>query len=143
MPEFVPSSDALDRLGRKFFPSAWIGEEHMARRGLISKDDWSRIKDLPPACGAGRLRKAAAADQRPQASDDPSDPLYQAEYEAPGFCSVCPLRRLLLQVDGFIMPGLVELCTPHLVYALMLGSAESYRCPEPNVEVVEIFQSPD
>src|SRR6266699_727847 len=29
-----------------------------------------------------RLRKAVAADRTPHASDDPSDPLYQAEYEA-------------------------------------------------------------
>jgi hypothetical protein len=94
MPEFVPSGylsigDALDRLGGKLFPSTWTGEERKARSGLISKDKWSRIKDLPPARGGGpprseilRARRASAADQTPHASDDPSDPLYQAEYEA-------------------------------------------------------------
>ncbi len=60
--------------------------------------------------------------------------------------SISWLRRCLcieplLQVDGLIMPSCVELGTPHLVHALMLGSAEGYRCPEPNVEVVEIFES--
>jgi hypothetical protein len=40
MPEFVPSGyfsihEALNRLGRELFPSAWTGEEHTARRGLI------------------------------------------------------------------------------------------------------------
>jgi len=94
MPEFIPSGylsirEALNRLGRELFPSTWTGEEQKARRGLISKDEWVRIKDLPPARGGGpprsemmRLRKAVAADRTPHASDDPSDPLYQAEYEA-------------------------------------------------------------
>ncbi len=58
MPEFAPSGylsigDALDRLGRELFRSAWTGEEHKARRGLISEEEWIRIKDLPPARGAG------------------------------------------------------------------------------------------
>ena len=52
-------------------------------------------------------------------------------------------RSKLLQVDGLIMAGLVELCTPHLVYALMLGSAEGHGRPEPNVEVVKIFEGLD
>ena len=94
MPEFVPSGylsiqEALNRLGVQLFSSAWTGEEHKARRGLINKDDWPRVKHLPPPRGAGpprseirRLRKAATADQRPPACDDPSDPSYQAEYEA-------------------------------------------------------------
>jgi hypothetical protein len=95
MPELVPSGylsigEALNRLGRELFPAAWTGEEHKARRGLIGKEEWIRIKDLPPARGAGpprseMLRTRAAfgrADQTPHASSDPSDPLYQAEYEA-------------------------------------------------------------
>ena len=54
MPKFVPSGylsidEALDRLGRELFPSEWTGAEHKARRGLISEDQWLRIKDLPPA----------------------------------------------------------------------------------------------
>ena len=41
-----------------------------------------------------------------------------------------------------IVPSLVELCTPHLVHALVLRSAEGHGRPEPNVEVAEIFESP-
>ena len=47
----------------------------------------------------------------------------------------------LLQVDGSIIPGCVELCPPHLVHALVFGSAEGHGCPEPKVEVTEIFES--
>ena len=47
----------------------------------------------------------------------------------------------LLQVNGLIVPGLIELRTPHLVHALMLGFAEGHGRPEPNVEVAEIFES--
>ena len=58
MTKFVPSGylsirDALDRLGRELFPSAWTGEEQKARRGLISEEEWLKNKDLPPARGAG------------------------------------------------------------------------------------------
>jgi hypothetical protein len=49
----------------------------------------------------------------------------------------------LLQVNGLIMPGLVELCAPYLVYPLMLGAAESHGCPEPNVEIPKIFEGSD
>ena len=54
-----------------------------------------------------------------------------------------PALSLLLQVDGLIVPCLVELCTPHLVHALVVGPAEDHGRAEPNVEVAEIFQSPD
>ena len=50
---------------------------------------------------------------------------------------------LLLQIDGLVMPGLVELCTPHLVHALVIGPAEDHGRTEPNVEVAQIFQSAD
>jgi hypothetical protein len=93
--EFIPSGyisirEALNRLGRRLFPSDWTGEEHRARRGLISKDEWSRIKDLPPARGgnapgAGRAMRGTLA--RPVATrasspGDPSSAAYQAEYRA-------------------------------------------------------------
>jgi len=48
---------------------------------------------------------------------------------------------LLLQVDGLIMPGLVELCTPHLVQALVIGATERHGRSKPNVEIAEIFES--
>ena len=51
-----------------------------------------------------------------------------------------PALSLLLQVDGLIVSGLVELCTPYLVYALVVGPAESHGRAEPNVEVVKIFE---
>ena len=96
MPKFVPSGylsidEALDRLGRELFPSEWTGAEHKARRGLISEDQWLRIKDLPPARGgdapgAGRARGGAFARpvtaRMPSQADDPSSPTYQAEYQA-------------------------------------------------------------
>ncbi len=91
MTKFVPSGylsirEALDRLGRELFPSAWTGEEHKARPGLISEDEWLRIKDLPPARGGGgwdsASRKAPAANSAPHWSRDPADPLYQEEYRA-------------------------------------------------------------
>jgi len=49
-------------------------------------------------------------------------------------------KQPLLQVDGLIMPGFVELCTPHFVYALVVGAAEGHGRPKPDVKVVQIFQ---
>jgi hypothetical protein len=43
---------------------------------------------------------------------------------------------LLLQVDGLVMPGFVELCTPHPVHALVVGPAEDHGSAQPNVEIV-------
>src|SRR6185437_267353 len=95
MPEFVPSgyfsiSEALDRLGRELFPSAWTGEEHKARRGLISENEWLRIKDLTPARGGGapgsgplpRNTTMPTAKSAPHPPGDPSDRSYQEEYSA-------------------------------------------------------------
>jgi hypothetical protein len=95
MPEFVPSGylsvhEALNRLGSELFGSAWTGEEHKARRGLISEDEWERIKDLPPARGGGALDSAPMRQgavppptkSGPHSTGDPSDPLYQEEYRA-------------------------------------------------------------
>jgi hypothetical protein len=96
MPEHVPSGylsihEALNQLGRDLFGSDWTGEEHKASRGLISEDEWLKIKDLPPARGGGdalgggamqRSTKAPVAKPAPHLSGDPSDPLYQVEYRA-------------------------------------------------------------
>jgi len=46
----------------------------------------------------------------------------------------------LLQIDGLIMPGLIELCTPHLVHPLVVGPAEGHRRPEAKVEIAKIFK---
>jgi hypothetical protein len=90
---FVPNGylsiqEALNRLGRELFPSEWTGEEHKARRGLVSEEEWLRIKDLAPARGGGaqdsgpRMRSTPAAKSGAHSSGDPSDPSYQDEYRA-------------------------------------------------------------
>ena len=61
MTKFVPSGylsirDALDRLGRELFPSAWTGEEQKARRGLISEEEWLKNKDLAPGAWCWSVR---------------------------------------------------------------------------------------
>ena len=58
MTEFVPSGyisirEALNRLGRELFRSEWTGEEHTARTGLISADEWLKMKDLPGTGASG------------------------------------------------------------------------------------------
>jgi len=71
MPDLVPSGyltirEALNRLGHELFGSDWTGEEHKTRRGLISEDEWLRIKDLPPARGGGdALASATSLPSRP------------------------------------------------------------------------------
>ncbi len=39
------------------------------------------------------------------------------------------------------MPGLIELCAPHLVHALVIGPAESHWRAKPNVDIAKIFES--
>src|SRR5690242_10353609 len=112
MSEFIPHGylsihEALNRLGRDLFQSAWTGEEHKARRGLISEDRWSKIKDLPPprgvdAPGGGRGRVGAfarpAAARVPSQPDDPSSAAYQAEYQAnKRYAFACGRLRELLE----------------------------------------------
>jgi hypothetical protein len=92
MPQFIPSGylsirEALNHLGRELFSRNWTGEEHAARCGLISEEERSRIKDLPPARGGGAPGSHARS-RRPKAPParatptDPSDPFYQAAYRA-------------------------------------------------------------
>jgi hypothetical protein len=91
--EFIPSGylsirEAINRLGRGLFPSEWVGDEHNARQGLISADEWLRIKDLPPprgggAPGSGSMRaNVPAVKPGPNSNSNPSDPSYQNEYRA-------------------------------------------------------------
>ena len=55
---FVPSGyqlihEALSEVGRDQFKSEWTDEENKARSGLISEEEWLRIKELPGArCGS-------------------------------------------------------------------------------------------
>jgi hypothetical protein len=53
MQEFLSGVTAPMRLGPELFPEAWAGKEHEARRGLISEDEWLKIKGLAPARGGG------------------------------------------------------------------------------------------
>jgi hypothetical protein len=85
MNDFVPSGyisirEALNRLGRKLCGSEWTGEEEKARSGLMSEDEWLRIRDMAPARGGGEPRSRMAA--RPHLTGNPSDPRYQEEYRA-------------------------------------------------------------
>ena len=107
MTKFVPNGyisihEALNHLGRELFPSEWTGEEHKARTGLISADEWLKTKDLPGtgASGGGmqsgrviitRKLDAPITARVPPIDDpmvrnarptDPCDPVYQAEYRA-------------------------------------------------------------
>jgi hypothetical protein len=105
MTEFVPRGyisirETLNRLGRERFGSEWTGEEHKARSGLVSADQWLKTKDLPGtgASGSGmrpgqviieRTLPVTAGvpltgDSRRRRTEptNPCDPLYQAEYRA-------------------------------------------------------------
>jgi hypothetical protein len=93
MPEVVPSGyfsirEALNLIGRRLFPSDWTGEEHRARSGLISEEEWLKIKDLPPARGSdapgsGRVRPATPSPPRtPRSTGDPASAAYQQEHRA-------------------------------------------------------------
>jgi hypothetical protein len=63
--------------------------EYKARRGLISENEWLKIKDLAPARGGGAPGSApgpttiiAPAATAPHQTGDPSTSSYQAEYRA-------------------------------------------------------------
>ena len=63
MTEFVPNGyisihEALNHVGRELFPSEWTGEERTARSGLISADEWLKMKDLPGTGASGSLEEA-------------------------------------------------------------------------------------
>jgi hypothetical protein len=95
MAEFVPSGcisvrEALNRIGRELFHLDWTGEEHWARRDLISEEEWLKTKDVPAARGSDAPgsgpapRKTVASPVRatPHPTGDPSSPAYQEEYRA-------------------------------------------------------------
>jgi hypothetical protein len=50
---YISIREAVNCLGRELFPDAWTGEEYKARSGLISEDEWMKVKDLAPARGGG------------------------------------------------------------------------------------------
>jgi hypothetical protein len=110
MTEFVPDGyisvrEAVNRLGPERFQSEWTGKEHKARRGLISEEEWLKIKDLAPARGGGApgsapLPKtiAAPAATALHSTGDPSSSSYQAEYKArKRYEDTCDRLRTLLE----------------------------------------------
>jgi hypothetical protein len=110
MPEIVPHGyisvcEAVNHLGCELFPDAWTGKEHKARRGLISEEEWLKIKDLVPARGGGAPGSAptpktiaAPVATALHSTGDPSSPSYQAENRArKRFEDACDRLRALLE----------------------------------------------
>jgi hypothetical protein len=121
MTEFVPNGyisirEALNRLGGE----EWRGEEHKARSGLISSDEWLKTKDLPGTGSSGSgMRLGGVIIERtldtpitagvPSTGDpmvretaptDPCDPLYQDEYRAgERYAAASQQLRALLEAD--------------------------------------------
>src|ERR1700730_7440001 len=119
MTEIVPHGyisvrEGVNCLGRELFPEAWTGKEHEARRGLISEDEWLKIKGLAPARGGGapgsgplRTRIAASA-ASPHRTGDPSSSLYQAAYRArKRYEDACYRLRALLEA-GDLEAGVLD-----------------------------------
>ena len=110
MTEIVPHGyisvcEAVNHLGPELFPEAWTGKEHEARRGLISEDEWLKIKDLAPARGGGAPGSAplpttiaASAATALHSTGDPSSSSYQEEYRArKRYENACYRLRALLE----------------------------------------------
>jgi hypothetical protein len=112
MNEFVPRGyisirEALNRAGRELFGSDWTGEEHRARRGLLSEDEWLKIKDVPRPRGSGAIGSGATlretvakpvAAATPHSTGDPCSPSYQEEYRAGNrYAQTCHKLRDMLE----------------------------------------------
>ena len=88
MPEFIPHGyfsvrDALDRLGRELFQSEWTGEEHKARRLLISVNELRQMaRGLDVPVTMPRSTKAPATKPASHSSSDRSEPSHQEEIKA-------------------------------------------------------------
>src|SRR6516164_7088693 len=118
----------------------WCQLRHTSGRSRHGQDADSECQALrsvasaePPTWVSVRICRAP----KPREQSQNPEPL------AERIKRLTPALSLLLQVDGLVVSGLVELCTPHPVHALVFGSTEGHGRPEPNVEVAEIFQSPD
>ncbi len=120
MPKFVPSGyisigEALNRVGREIFASEWTGEEHRARRDLISEEEWLKTKNISPARGSGApgsgggpVREPAATATIAPAPADPSDPTYQREYRASQRCAAARDRLRLLLECGDVEAAILD-----------------------------------
>src|SRR4051812_36822771 len=120
---YISIREALNRVGCKLFPSEWTGEEHKARRGLLSEDEWLKTKDVPPARGSGAtgsgsmLRETLASPpvaSRARLPSDPSDPLYQAEYRARERCTAAGRRLREMLEAGDLEAGILDPWTGRL-----------------------------
>src|SRR5215207_3894026 len=86
---YVTVRDALNQIGKSLFPKDWTGEEHEARSGLISREEWDRLKNTPATghfgSGARPYGYTGPLDSRgsyrpPAPSfEDPDTEEYQAE----------------------------------------------------------------
>src|SRR5262249_16472157 len=97
------------------------GDTHAGRRGFFNTVLRVRCRSVRPA----------------------ARPVRQMRLEGLYTHQLCPCQNVgkpLLQVDGLVMPSLVELCTPHLVHPLVVGAAEGHRRPEAKVEIAKIFE---
>jgi hypothetical protein len=137
MTEFVPNGyisihEALNRLGRKLFPSEWTAEERTARSGLISADEWLKMKDLPgTGASGGGMRWGGVIIKRTldtpvtakvpstgapmvRAPTDPCDPLYQAEYRAGERYAAASHRLHVLLEAGHLEAAILDPCSGEL-----------------------------
>jgi hypothetical protein len=126
MTEIVPHGyisvcEAVNHLGPELFPEAWTGKEQEARRGLISEEEWLKIKDLAPTRGGGAPGSAplpttiaASALTAAHRTGDPSSSSYQAEYRArKRYEDACYRLRALLEsgdLEAAILDPLRESC---------------------------------
>jgi hypothetical protein len=114
MTEIVPHGyisvcEAVNHLGPELFPEAWTGKEHEARRGLISEEEWLKIKDLAPPRGGGAPGSAplpttiaASVATAPHRTGDPASSSYQKEYRArERYEDACDRLRASLEAGEF------------------------------------------
>jgi hypothetical protein len=167
MTAFVPRGyisvrEALDRLGRELFASEWTGDEYKARRGLISKGEWLKIKDLAPARGGGasgrlpvRKSTAGSAATAPHPTGDPSSSSFQTEYRARmRYVDIRDRLRVMLE-SGDLIAAILDPFTGILHRAsttlwrrfgadLMIekGQAPIPGSPNPGTLIVKEFRMP-
>src|SRR5262249_7853457 len=61
---------------------------------------------------------------------------FEVEHRLGARSRPCNLERLSLQVDSLVAPGCIELGTPNLVRALVLGPTDGQRRPQSHVEII-------
>ena len=134
----APSSDVrfTPKSGHSFFIRDHRQTDNCRYSGSTAPSDLPRLNRQPKFRPARRQSLERAFAERPSHARHSRNP----EPRAGRIERLRPALSLLLQVGGLIVSGLVELCTPYLVHALVVGPAESHGRAEPNVEVVKIFE---